>query len=208
MVLAARDGELVGGFALLDTIRPGSNSAVAALRKLGVTPIMLSGDSAQAAQAIASQAGIQTVLAPVMPTEKASAVQILQAARRTVAMVGDGINDAPALAQADLGIAIGAGTDIAVESSGIVLVRNEPGDVATTILLARRIQRTIVQNYCWAFGYNVLGIPIAAGVLYPWTGLLLSPIFASAAMALSSISVVANSLRLNRAIAERPPAGQ
>jgi Cu+-exporting ATPase len=200
VVLAARDGELVGAFALRDTIRPESTAAVNSLRKRGVRAMMISGDNAKAAGAIASQAGIEAVLAPVLPIEKSGAIERLQAEGRTVAMVGDGINDAPALAQADLGIAIGAGTDIAVESAGIVLVRNNPRDVDRAIELAKRTQRTILQNYCWAFGYNMLGVPVAAGALYPWTGLLLSPILASAAMALSSVSVLSNSLRLNRAL--------
>ncbi len=202
VVLAARNGELMGAFALLDTIRPESPAAVTALRHRGVRAMMISGDNAKAAGAIASQAGIEAVLAPVLPIEKSSAIERLQAEGRTVAMVGDGINDAPALAQADLGIAIGAGTDIAVESAGIVLVRNNPRDVDRAIELAKRTQRTILQNYCWAFGYNILGVPIAAGALYPWTGLLLSPILASAAMALSSVSVLSNSLRLNRALSK------
>lgn len=205
LVLAAREGELAGAFALLDTIRPGSASAVASLRHRGVRAVMISGDNAAAATAIASKAGIDDVLAPVLPIEKSSAIEGLQARGRIVAMVGDGINDAPALAQADLGIAIGAGTDIAVEAAGIVLVRNRPRDVDRAIELAKRTQRTIVQNYCWAFGYNILGVPIAAGALYPWTGLLLSPIVASAAMALSSVSVLANSLRLNRALSHGGP---
>ena len=204
LVLAARDGELAGAFALLDTIRPESAEAVASLRRRRVRSMMISGDSAEAASAIASKAGIDAVLARVQPLEKSSAIEDLQAEGRTVAMVGDGINDAPALAQADLGIAIGAGTDIAMESAGIVLVRNNPLDVDRAIELAKRTQRTIRQNYCWAFGYNILGVPIAAGVLYPWTGLLLSPILASAAMALSSVSVLANSLRLNRALSDDP----
>jgi len=162
---------------------------------------MISGDSARVARATATLAGIDRVLAPVLPVDKASAIERLQSDGERVAMVGDGINDAPALAQADLGIAIGAGSDVAVESADIILVRNSPADVGRAIDLARRTQRAIAQNYVWAFGYNLLGVPIAAGVLYPWTGLLLSPVLASAAMALSSLSVLANSLRLGRALA-------
>ncbi len=200
VVLAARNGELEGIFALRDTMRPEAPEAARDLRSRGVTTLMLSGDNKVAAKAIASEAGIEDVLAPVLPIEKSAAIERLQAEGRTVAMVGDGINDAPALAQADLGVAIGAGTDIAIESAGIILVRSDPSDVGRAIELAKRTQRAIVQNYCWAFGYNVLGVPIAAGALYPWTGLLLSPVLASAAMALSSISVLSNSLRLRRAL--------
>lgn len=200
VVLAARDGKLQGVFGLRDTIRPEAPQAASALRSLGVRTHVLSGDSAEATRAVAAEAGIDEVLAPVMPVEKSAAITKLQADGRVVAMVGDGINDAPALAQADLGFAIGSGTDIAVESAGIVLVRNDPRDVGRAIQLASRTQRAIVQNYCWAFGYNLLGVPVAAGALYPWTGLLLSPIIASAAMALSSLSVLSNSLRLRHAL--------
>ncbi len=198
VVLAARKGTLVGVIALRDTIRPEAEAATEDLRKKGLRTVMVSGDNVHAARAIATEAGIEGILAPVMPVEKSEAIQSLQSEGRTVAMVGDGINDAPALAQADLGVAIGAGTDIAVESAQIVLVRSNPADVGRAIELSRRTQRTIQQNYWWAFGYNVLGVPVAAGILYPWTGLLLSPILASAAMALSSLSVISNSLRLNR----------
>lgn len=203
IVLAARDGRLAGLLALRDTIRPETPGALAELHRLGIRTVMLSGDSAEAAHAIASQAGIGHVIAPVMPVDKSSAIGRLQSEGRTVAMVGDGINDAPALTQADLGMAIGAGTDIAVECANVVLVRSNPADVGRAIELARRTRRTIWQNYFWAFGYNILGVPVAAGVLYPWTGLLLSPVLASAAMALSSVSVLANSLRLNRVFAAR-----
>ena len=203
VVLAARDGVLAGMIALRDTLRPGSAAAAATLRALGIRTLILSGDRAEAATAVAAEAGVDEVLAPVMPIEKSDAVRRLQAEGRTVAMVGDGINDAPAIAQADLGIAIGSGTDVATESAGIVLVRSDPRDVVRAIKLARRIRRTIAQNYWWAFGYNVLGVPIAAGALYPWTGTLLSPVLASAAMALSSLSVVSNSLRLRRAFPGR-----
>lgn len=200
VVLAAQDGQLAGTIALSDEMRPEAAAATASLRDRGIRTTLLSGDRAEAAKAVAAEAGIDEVLAPVMPIEKSDAIQNIQAEGRAVAMVGDGINDAPALAQADLGIAIGAGTDIAAESAGIVLVRSDPRDVVRAIDLAKRIQRTIVQNYWWAFGYNVLGVPIAAGILYPWAGILLSPIVASAAMALSSLSVVANSLRLRRTL--------
>ena len=199
-VLVARGQTLVGAFALRDTLHDDAVAATAALHDRGIKTMMISGDSARAAQATATLAGIEHVLAPVLPVDKASAIERLQSNGESVAMVGDGINDAPALAQADLGIAIGAGSDIAVESAGIILVRNSPADVGRAIDLARRTQRTIAQNYAWAFVYNLLGVPIAAGVLYPWTGLLLSPVLASAAMALSSLSVLANSLRLSRAL--------
>ena len=201
VVLAARGGIFSGVIALRDTIRPEAAIASATLRKQGLRTMMVSGDNVHAARAVASEAGIEGVLAPVMPVDKSEAIMRLQSEGRTVAMVGDGINDAPALAQADLGVAIGAGTDIAVESAQVVLVRSNPTDVGKAIELSRRIQRTIKQNYWWAFGYNVLGVPVAAGILYPWTGLLLSPILASAAMALSSLSVISNSLRLNRTFA-------
>ncbi len=204
VVVAARNGELEGIFALRDTMRPEARRAANALRSQGVKTLMLSGDNEVAAKAIASEAGIKDVLAPVLPIEKSAAIERLQSEGRTVAMVGDGINDAPALAQADVGVAIGAGTDIAIESAGIILVRSDPSDVGQAIEVAKRTQRAIVQNYCWAFGYNVLGVPIAAGALYPWTGLLLSPVLASAAMALSSISVLSNSLRLRRALSGHP----
>ena len=200
-VLVARGRALVGAFALRDTLHDDAAEATSALRRRGIKTLMISGDSARVARATATLAGIDRVLAPVLPLDKASAIERLQSDGERVAMVGDGINDAPALAQADLGIAIGAGSDVAVESAGIILVRDSPADVDRAIDLARRTQRAIAQNYAWAFGYNLLGVPIAAGVLYPWTGLLLSPVLASAAMALSSLSVLANSLRLGRALA-------
>ena len=200
-VLVARGQVLAGAFALRDTLHQNAVGATTALRRRGLKTMMISGDSARVAEATATLAGIENVLAPVLPIDKASAIKRLQSDGESVAMVGDGINDAPALTQANLGIAIGAGSDIAVESADIILVHNDPADVDRAIELARRTQRTIIQNYAWAFVYNLLGVPIAAGLLYPWTGLLLSPVLASAAMALSSLSVLANSLRLGRALA-------
>jgi Cu+-exporting ATPase len=165
---------------------------------MGLDVVMLTGDNERAAAAIAKAAGIDRVVAGVLPEGKVAEVQRLQQAGHVVAMVGDGVNDAPALAQADIGIAIGSGTDVAIEASDVTLMRGELGGVVQAIALSRRAMRTMKQNLFWAFIYNVIGIPIAAGALYPLTGLLLSPVLASAAMAFSSVSVVSNSLRLRR----------
>ena len=184
--------------AVSDPIKPGAKDAIARLKMMGLEVQLVSGDSRKGAQAVAAEVGIDEVTAEVLPSQKADLVKKFQR-RGGVAMVGDGLNDAPALAQADVGVAIGTGTDIAMEASDVTLIRGDLDGVATAILLARRTLRKIRQNLFWAFIYNVLGIPLAAGALYPFTGLLLSPVVASAAMAWSSLSVVLNSLTLRRA---------
>ena len=197
-VFAARDGELLGLIGLADTVKPSSAAAIARLRASGVDVWMLTGDRRATAEAIGRGVGIapDRIIAEVLPAQTADSVRRLQAAGAIVAMVGDGINDAPALAQADLGIAIGTGADVALEASDITLVGSDLAGVPAAIALSRATMRTIRQNLGWAFGYNLLLIPVAAGVLYPVAGLLLSPALAAGAMALSSVSVVANSLRL------------
>ncbi|MDF2776469.1 MAG: heavy metal translocating P-type ATPase, partial [Geminicoccaceae bacterium] len=194
----AIDGRLAGLLAVADPIKDGSRDAVRVLRRMGLDVVLLTGDNERVARAIARAIGVERVVAGVLPEGKVDEVKRLQGEGRTVAMVGDGVNDAPALAQADIGIAIGSGTDVAVEASDITLMRGDLRGVAQAIALSRRTMRTTRQNLFWAFIYNVIGIPIAAGVLYPVTGLLLSPILASGAMAFSSVSVVTNSLRLRR----------
>jgi Cu+-exporting ATPase len=196
---AARDGALVAMFAVADPIKPTSREAIARLRAMGLDVVMLTGDAERTARAIAREAGIATVVAGVLPEGKVAEVKRLQGNGRVVAMVGDGINDAPALAQADIGMAVGSGTDIAAEAADVVLMRGDLRTAAQAIELSRRTMRTMKQNLFWAFVYNVVGIPVAAGILYPAFGLLLSPVLASAAMAFSSVSVVTNSLRLRGA---------
>jgi Cu+-exporting ATPase len=193
------DGQFVGTIAIADTIKPEAAAVVRRLQDTGVDVWMITGDNPSAAGAVARAAGIRHVLAEALPEAKTAEIRKLQAAGKRVAMVGDGINDAAALAQADVGIAMGTGTDIAREAGGITLMSGDLNGVPAALQLARKTMRVIRQNLFWAFAYNVIGIPIAAGVLYPLTGWRLSPVLASAAMALSSLTVVTNSLRLKRA---------
>jgi Cu+-exporting ATPase len=197
MVMAV-DGKPAGIIAVADTIKASSHEAVNRLRDMGLEVVMLTGDNRRTAEAIGRQLGISRIEAEVLPGDKAEVVGQLLSEGKKVAMVGDGINDAPALAKADVGIAIGSGTDVAMESADIVLMRNELTGVATAIQLSRSTMRNIRQNLFWAFGYNVIGIPIAAGLLHLFGGPLLNPIFAAAAMSLSSVSVLINALRLKR----------
>lgn len=196
LMFAALDGCFAGLFGAVDTIKPDSPEAINALHNLGITTIMLTGDNEKAAHAIADKAGIENVLAGVLPEGKAGEIEKLKGAGKKVCMVGDGINDAPALASADIGVAIGSGTDVAIESADVVLMGSELSSLVTALRLSRAVMRNIKQNLFWAFFYNCIGIPFAAGLFYAFGGPLLSPMFAGAAMALSSISVVSNALRL------------
>jgi Cu+-exporting ATPase len=187
-----------GLLVISDEIKPGAKDAIGALLGMDLDVYLLSGDSKVSARLVAKEVGIDRVIAEVDPRDKSDEIKRLQEDGRVVAMVGDGINDAPALAQANIGFALGTGTDVAVEASDITLIRGDVRGVVTAIELSRRTMRTIRTNLFFAFFYNALGIPLAAGVLYPFTGVLLSPVVASAAMAASSLSVVGNSLRLKR----------
>ncbi|MDR1060208.1 MAG: HAD-IC family P-type ATPase, partial [Clostridiales bacterium] len=204
-IYVAIDGRLAGIIAVADVVKPSSGAAIARLREMGVEVAMITGDNKKTAAAIARQVGIDRVLSEVLPQDKSSEIKKLQGEGRKVAMVGDGINDAPALAPAIIGIAIGSGPDVAMESADVVRKRSDLMDVPTVISLSKRTIRNIKQNLFWAFGYNVVGIPIAAGALYLLGGPLLNPIFAAGAMSLSSVSVLTNALRLKRFKVESRP---
>lgn len=199
-MLVAIDKKIKGIIAVADVIKDSSREAIRRLHSLGIKVVIMTGDNKRTAQAIARELNIDKVFAEVLPAEKALKIKELQDSGEygIVAMVGDGINDAPALAQANIGIAMGTGTDIAIESGDIVIVKGTLDKVIETIKLSKETMKIIKQNLGWAFGYNILGIPIAAGILYPFFGVLLSPIIASMAMAFSSVSVVSNSLRLKK----------
>jgi P-type Cu+ transporter len=204
-ILAAIDGAPGGVLAVADPVKDDSAAAIAALRRLGIEVVMLTGDSARTARAIAAQVGVGRVVAEVLPDHKADQIRRLQAEGRTVGMVGDGINDAPALAAADVGLAIGTGTDVAIEAADITLISGSLAGVVTAIELSRATMRNIRQNLFFALAYNAIGIPLAAGVLYPFFGIQLSPVIAAAAMAASSLSVVTNANRLRRYHPSLPP---
>lgn len=196
VVYLATSKQLLGVIAVADQLKPFAKETVEELHRLGKKVMLITGDNERVARAIAKEAGIDDVLANVLPGEKASKVKQLQERGRKVAMVGDGVNDAPALTQADIGVAIGSGTDIAIESGDIVLMKSDVRDVVTAMELSGKTMRKIKQNLFWAFAYNVVLIPVAAGALYPFTGTLLNPLLAGIAMSLSSVSVVSNSLLL------------
>ncbi|MDH4123448.1 MAG: heavy metal translocating P-type ATPase [Thermoplasmata archaeon] len=198
VVAIAHGGEVIGFIAVADTLKPNARLAIEELKRMGIKSIMITGDNEATAKAIAAQCGIDIVLSQVLPGEKAAKIQELQEQGSIVAMVGDGINDAPALAQANIGIAIGSGTDVAVETGDIIIIRDDLMDVVAAVKLSRRTIQKIRQNLFWAFGYNTAAIPVAAGILFPPFGILLNPIIAAAAMAFSSVSVVTNAALLKR----------
>ncbi|HBX43712.1 MAG TPA: heavy metal translocating P-type ATPase, partial [Deltaproteobacteria bacterium] len=198
VAFVAVDGKAAGLLTITDEVKEGAPEAIGVLRGMGLDVVMLTGDNPKTARAVAARAGIERVLAEVLPDRKAQEVRKIQSEGKVVAMVGDGINDAPALAQADVGMAIGTGTDIAIESGDIVLMSGDLKGVAVAIALSRATLRNIRQNLFWAFAYNVLLIPVAAGILFPHFRILLNPILAAAAMGLSSVTVVSNALRLRR----------
>jgi Cu+-exporting ATPase len=198
VVLVAVDGRAAGLVEVRDPVKPGAARAVRSLRDEGVEVVMVTGDSRTTALAVAREVGIDRVEAEVRPAEKGAVVARFLAEGRIVAMAGDGVNDAPALAAASVGVAMGTGTDVAMESAGITLVKGEMSGLVRARRLSRGTMRNIRQNLFWAFAYNVMGVPLAAGVLYPFTGTLLSPMFASAAMSFSSVTVILNALRLRR----------
>jgi Cu+-exporting ATPase len=195
-IYVAIDGRAAGLLVIADAIKRTTPEAIGALREAGVRVIMLTGDDEATASAVGKTLGVDEVVADVLPQDKAAVIKELQAKGQVVAMAGDGVNDAPALAQADVGIAMGTGTDVAMESAGVTLVKGDLRGIVRAVLLSRRTMRNIRQNLLFAFGYNALGVPLAAGLLYPAFGLLLSPVVASLAMSLSSVSVVGNALRL------------
>ena len=192
----ASDGVLLGIIALADRVKPTSSAAIEEMKRMGLEVVMLTGDNARTAQAIQKEVGADRVVAEVLPQDKETEIRRLQQQGKKVAMVGDGINDAPALARADVGIAIGAGTDIAIESADLVLMKNDLLDVAGAVQLGHAVIRNIKQNLFWALFYNAICIPVAAGVFYPWLGIKLSPMLGALAMSFSSVFVVTNALRL------------